>query len=246
MNESASEDNLEKYSPPETGPSDYVHSLTKMLALGAGAGDLFDHIVGPPIERRKREWMQKVGETLARLENENVITLEKLRSDEEFVSVLVQASRVAIRNHRKEKLRALRNAVLNTAIGGSPDETERQMFISLIDRFTVSHLRVLRALQDTNALVAQKGLTVDEDELRKPKWEFLERALPEFEDRDEFYEPIFDELNSRGLLNSEGRSRTICGSLQSSYTTSLGDRFLNFIEDPPDDLFGELKEIAED
>lgn len=246
-----SEDDLEKYSPPGTGPADYVHSLAKMLALGAGAGDLFDHIVGPPIERRRREWMQEVGEALARLESEGVITLEELRSDEEFVSVLVQASRVAIRNHREEKLRALRNAVLNTAIGSSPDETDRQIFISLIDRFTVSHLRILRVLHDTNSVIDERGLDLDTDKLREPKeargatFRFLVRAFPELESRDDLYEPITDELVNRGLLTSSASTATISSSLRPSYTTSLGDRFLSFIEDPPDDLFGELEEIEE-
>jgi hypothetical protein len=58
----------------------------------------------------------------------------------------MHATQAAIRNHQKEKLEALRNAVLNSAEKNALDEDIKLMFVSLIDTFTPWHLRILSSL----------------------------------------------------------------------------------------------------
>jgi hypothetical protein len=55
-----------------------------------------------------------------------------LPENQEFVSTLFQASAIALREHRREKLGALRNPVLNTAITTSGDENEGGMTVWLV------------------------------------------------------------------------------------------------------------------
>lgn len=60
----------------------------------------------------------------------------------------LQASHAAIRTHQEEKLKALRNAVLNIAIGRTPDEDEQAVFLWYIDSLTTWHLRILKFLEN--------------------------------------------------------------------------------------------------
>jgi hypothetical protein len=54
----------------------------------------------------------------------NDLTPERLATNEAFVTVTMQASQGAIRNHQQAKLEALRNAVLNSALPNPPQEDE--------------------------------------------------------------------------------------------------------------------------
>jgi hypothetical protein len=51
---------------------------------------------------------------------------------------------VAIRNHHKEKLKALRNAVLNSISPNLPEEDLQLMFLNWVDELTTWHLRILQ------------------------------------------------------------------------------------------------------
>ncbi|HET7057475.1 MAG TPA: hypothetical protein VFI05_02010, partial [Nitrospiraceae bacterium] len=87
------------------------------------------------------------------------LTTEKLAANETFVTVAMQASQMAIRNHQKEKLRALRNAVLNSALPNPPQEDEQMIFLRLVDQLTPWHLRVLRLFNDPVEWMKENGIT---------------------------------------------------------------------------------------
>src|ERR1700722_8641479 len=110
--------------------------------VGAAATELFSWFFRPAVERRREEWMGSVGETLEQLKSRGV-DLEALQSDEAFVDVVAQATHIAMRNHQEEKREALRNAIANSALQQTPDESKRQMFLQYIDMFTVWHLKVV-------------------------------------------------------------------------------------------------------
>lgn len=61
--------------------------------------------------------------------------------------VTLQASVIALRTSQKEKLEALKNAILNIANGQNVDESLQIMFLSFIERFTVWHIRLLELFQ---------------------------------------------------------------------------------------------------
>ena len=79
--------------------------------------------------------MTSIGEKLNELE-ENKFDLEKLKNDENFISVMMNASQMALRTHQEEKLDALRNAILNVAKGEAPDESVQHLFLNFVDFFT--------------------------------------------------------------------------------------------------------------
>lgn len=79
------------------------------------------------------------------------LTPEALAANEAFVTVTMHASQIAIRNHRKEKIDALRNAVFNAALLNPQHDDEQMIFIRLIDQLTPLHLAVLSLLRDPGA-----------------------------------------------------------------------------------------------
>ena len=60
------------------------------------------------------------------------LTPETLANDEAFVSAFAQATQSALRTHLKEKLDALRNAVLNVAVKMAPGDDLQTAFFTLI------------------------------------------------------------------------------------------------------------------
>ena len=78
---------------------------------------LFENVFSAPIEKRKQAWLEQLAEVVIEVQRRvDRLTTEKLATNETFVTVAMQASQMAIRNHQKGKLRALRNAVLNSAL----------------------------------------------------------------------------------------------------------------------------------
>ncbi len=60
----------------------------------------------------------------------------------------MQATQAALKTHQTEKLKALRNAVINVALRNEPDADRQQQFVAMVDRFTRTHLSLLRFFSD--------------------------------------------------------------------------------------------------
>lgn len=69
----------------------------------------------------------------------------------------VQATQTALRTHLEEKLKALKNAVVNVALGKEPDPDRQQQFRTLVDRFSDTHLVVLKFLNDPASHFQRRG-----------------------------------------------------------------------------------------
>src|SRR5436853_685215 len=103
---------------PQPSGWDHAHlavkaAISALPIAGGPAAELFAAIITPPLARRRDEWLQGLADGLASLEdNVQGFRVETLADREEFISAALQASHSAIRTHHKEKLEALRNAVL--------------------------------------------------------------------------------------------------------------------------------------
>jgi hypothetical protein len=60
----------------------------------------------------------------------------------------MQANQSAFRNHKKEKIDALRNAVLNSCLPGAPEDDIQMIFLNYIDELTPWHLRIMNLFDD--------------------------------------------------------------------------------------------------
>jgi hypothetical protein len=104
--------------------------------------------LSPPLEKRRNAWMKEVGRTLQELEKNRGIKLEELQTNEAFVTAVLQATQTALRNHQREKIEALRNAVINSASGINIEEDLQLQFIRYVEELAPSHFALLKFLAD--------------------------------------------------------------------------------------------------
>jgi len=218
----------EKYVVPKRTGGDTAHvgakaGLSAIPVVGGPAAELLQFLLQSPIEKRRDQWMLEVAEGLRTLEAEG-LRLEDLQSNDEFVSIVLQATHIALRTHQAQKRDALRNAVLNVANGSSVEDALQSLFLNLVDSFTEWHLRILKLF---HAPPVVPGLTMGGGA------NVLEYAIPELKGRRNYYDPIWRDLYLRGLVGSDSLHLTASAvTLSQKATTELGDKFLFFISAP--------------
>lgn len=210
---------------PQKEPADYAHALAKTIIASvprwwaAPASELFSLVIASPIEKRRDEFLEDIAwvvrETAARVDD---LQPEKLAQNDAFVSAVIYAARIAISTHQREKLDALRNAVLNVALSKTVEEEKHIVFLHLIEVFSVTHFEILR-------LFANRSI-------------FPAARMRELRERRALTDPMVIDLNDRGLLVdprpyvSRNREPTDSLTLQQWTLSPLGNEFLMFIAVP--------------
>lgn len=225
--------------PTKKSAGDFAREVGRaVVSLVPAAGGplqvVFENFFTSPIERRKDAWLQQLADVLKEVEGRVAeLTPEKLAENEAFVTVAMQASQIALRNHQQEKLEALRNAVLNAALSNPPQEDEQMIFLRLVDQLTPWHLRVLSVLNEPVQWMERHGVG-------NPGWGMgatstvLEHCLPELRGQRDTYDQIVRDLQSEGLL-SQGQFLHVMmtgGGMVGSRTANRGTRFIKFITSP--------------
>ena len=149
----------DQYTPPKSDKGDVAHTLAKAAVsavpyIGGPAAELFNLVIVSPLEKRRQAWMEKVADALRLLESRQGLNLEELQTNDTFVNVLIQASSIALRNHQKEKIEALKNAVINSALGINMREEFQLPFIRYIDELIPPHLLLLKYLYDNEPSIS--------------------------------------------------------------------------------------------
>ena len=105
--------------------------------------------LGWRLEQRRDEWFTQLATALEETRRRvGDLDFEKLADSPVFVDAVVTTCRIVEHTHQEEKLAALRNAVLNSVAVDAPDTDTQAIFLSLVDRYTPSHLRILTMLDD--------------------------------------------------------------------------------------------------
>ena len=208
--------------------------VSAIPAAGGPIQVVFENVFSAPIEKRKQAWLEKLADVVTELQQRvEGLTAENLAANEIFITVAMQASQVAIRNHQNEKLEALRNAVLNSGLPHPPEEDEQLIFVRLIDQLTPWHLRLLAVLNHPVQWMEQNGVTY-------PGWgtggvsHVIEHCLPDLRGKRETYEQLVRDLQAEGLLGQgQYLHVTMTGhGMVESRTTDRGKRFIKFITAP--------------
>jgi hypothetical protein len=228
----------ENQTPPKPTKTDLAHTATRagigsIPVFGNAAAELFNQVVAPPIERRLHEWRESVGEQLKALEDAGFVTVASLQESDEFVSVVVKASQIAVTTHNDAKRNALRNAILNTALGIEPDESMRQMFLRFIDELTGWHVRILHLFQDARDWYQKQNRQPPQYMIAGSLSQMITDAYPELKGQRELLELIHKDLGARGLTATGNFHTNMSGSgVYEKRTTDFGDRFLRLISKP--------------
>jgi len=226
-----------KHNPPKPDQKDRAITITRAVisaipTIGGPAVEIFAALVTPPLEGRRQEWMSEIGEALSKLEEDNEINFELLQKNEVFIDTLLQSSQIALRNSQTEKLEALKNAIINSALPEPPDQATQFIFLRNIDEITEWHIRILKLFQSPEEWFNEHGINHKIFELGGLD-NILVKAYPQLAGKRTLYDRIWNDLYSRGLTNTEhlytmlGRS-----GLMAKRTSELGDEFLKFIEKP--------------
>lgn len=228
-----------------------VSAAIQLVPVVGGLGaDLFKSVVAPPLSKRQDKLLIMVAEGLVALRDQRAnFDIEKLSEDEGFISTTItHALHVGLRTHQEEKLAALRNAVLNSALPNAPDDDLQLMFVNLIDRFTSWHLEILSYSANPRAYGEQKGIIYpktrsETGDLTTPILHgmsgVLEFTFPELASRHTFCRQVVRELYAQGLTGGDvydqGKSFSEWAGLLEPYTlfiSELGKEFLIFITSP--------------
>jgi hypothetical protein len=231
--------NEEVTEKPKAGVADAGHLAVRMAlsaipVVGGAAKELFNSIIAPPLAKRQAEWMESIAERLEMLEKQVAgFKIESLSSNENFISTVFYATTLNIRNHQEEKIEALQNAVLNTALNIAIEEDLEHIFLNFIDELTPSHLKVLKYFESPEEWFKLKDKDISGYYMGAAIDVFFD-AFPELAKNTDFARQIINDLSARGLSNNleSMQVMTSLGSMIGPKITPLGKLFLNFITSP--------------
>jgi hypothetical protein len=112
-----------------------------------GGADLFKFIVSPSLEKRKERWMQLVADAIRELQAQPGFSIEMLRENEEFTTLLMQTTQAAYKTHLEEKHLLLKDGLRNAYSSKMPFDI-KYIYLNLLDKFNPVHLAVLRVVEE--------------------------------------------------------------------------------------------------
>ena len=224
--------------PPEKSIGDDLHSLGKGVlscipGVGGVVAELFEMVITPPLARRREVWMSQVAEALNELrETISGFSWDKLKEDETFLDIFLQAGQIALRSHHAEKIVALKNAVCNSALKINLEETQQLVFLRYIDELTIVHLKLLDLMRDPRQW--EKNNNKQFPQLVNGKLaQIIYHAFPELKAQEALTELFVNDLQTRGLLQEVNIHGTLTfHGLMAARSTEMGSCFLRYISDP--------------
>ena len=229
-----------KYEPPKKGVSDGAHALARaglgaIPLAGAASIELLSAIVTPSLEKRRDDWMNEVGEGLRELEDRVGVILEELGSNDQFIDIAIDATQIALKTSIKEKRKALKNVILNTALPEPPEESLQKLFLSFIDTLTVWHIKLTKLFYDPQEYCEENNLPIPNIQMGALS-HLVEDVFPDLRGKRDLYDLIWKDLYSRALVNTDGLHVMMTGSgMLAKRTTQIGDMFLEYIKNPIED-----------
>jgi hypothetical protein len=226
---------------PQPTEADAVYATARgLVSLIPDAGvidQLLSLVLAPSLVRRRDEWLKDLADVVEELKKRvDNFNIEDLAQNEAFVSATIQASRIAAGTHKEDKRKILRNALLNIALGGGPDEDTQQIFLNIVDAFTASHVRVLDVLwrgpnlMDGKTLWDQNHVPMNARNYGKA----IELLVPQLKGQGALAEYILTDLRSRGFtqLNALTMAFPTGGTI-----TGIGVQFMRFVLHPDERPF---------
>lgn len=185
------------------------------------------------LNERRDDWLEDLAEAVEALgERVDGFDVDALVANPLFVDAVVSAARTVEHTHQEEKLTALRNAVLNSALPGAPDADMQAILLGLVDRLTPSHLRFLTMWNDPPAWFESRGLTPPQGGMIASRTQTVEAGLPEMAGDKEFYLLLASDLYSAELMSAGVMGSGSAGALMDRLTTGFGRQLVEFISPP--------------
>jgi len=141
-----------------------VGAATALVTHGAPVG--LDVAVVGCIDGLRSMWTKRQTEltvnVVAELEALKIDVQKLIAENEHFGTVFTMAIREAVATHEQDKIEALKNAVVNTAVGIDIDEEIQLILLAKIGEMSAAHIRVLRAYAEYEDGDFNKPIGMDE------------------------------------------------------------------------------------
>jgi hypothetical protein len=214
---------------PQKQPDDRAYDATRfvlsLFPTGAGT-EILSLILAAPVVRRRDEWLVEVASAVDDiLKWKEGLTFESLQQNEQFISALIVATRIATSTHNKEKRRMLRNILIKVGTFCNIDEDLQFVYLRVVDDLSPIHVKILEFFWRGNSrIVAVNGGMMPQGNKRQ---EFVDKLLPELKGKSHL-DQIIQDLRSRGLCTAQD----ITAGMGSQVMTNHGIGFLGFILSP--------------
>lgn len=216
---------------PKKSASDHTHAiirgaLSAIPVVGGPLAIIFETVFSAPIDKRREEWISSLSIAIDELtKNVDGLSPEALSKNEAFISVAMQATQIALRNHQQEKIAALKNAVINTVLDKSIDENKALIFTRIIDEITPLHIIVLAFLNKPEDYEKELQAKTRPTFIHYPNnMSIFEAYYPELGSSSSLVRQVIKELYAKGFLYFESAHMG-----NSKVTTEFGQEFLAFI-----------------
>ena len=220
----------------ETPTKEDAHHLllTTLTSSIPVVGEILKFLFEDPAMKRRDDWIQSLAERIQKLE-ENNINIENLKDNENFISAVFYASSIAVKTHSEEKHAILLNALTNTALFTSTDETKQTIFLNLINEFTDLHALLLEFFHNPEEKITQLERSLNTEFYGGSFIQLLKEYYKDKHFDDEILELVVNSLYSNKLItinNQNITTRMTRDGLLTKRTTATGDEFIKFITNP--------------
>lgn len=216
--------------------ADTIHAIGSLaVSLVPGASELFNFLFTSPAMKRRDDWIESLEQRIIFLTNNQGVSIESLKNNEEFISAVFYASSLSLKTHLEEKRKILLNAVTNIAQNNDMHEAKQQIFFNYINEFSVLHIKLLKFFNNPEENILKENIHIDDMYFSSSLIEILLQCHLAHQNEEPLIIPLVDSLYSYGLINIEPQSlktQMTSSGLVASRTTPLGKDFLKFISDP--------------
>jgi hypothetical protein len=123
-------------------------AIATIPVIGAMLAAIAQAIYPGPQAEADREWMKDVVDRLNKLEEDDIIDIEKLTQDARFDRVVKRLVRDVQNEGEEEKRKAYKAVVINYAKGRTFEDADEKRMLGYLERYSALHLKVLGLMAD--------------------------------------------------------------------------------------------------
>lgn len=215
-------------------PGEHILNIIKAGLATApfcgGLASLMSDYIPSSKMRRLEEFAEQLTTDLNELRDR--VNESKILSDE-FAFIFEKCFRGVAENYQAEKLESFRGILLNTAIGSSLSEDEKEFFLNLVTNLSALHIRILKFMAEPIPYLTAHGISPDR--IHGGFSDFFPIAISGVDL--EVIKSAFGDLHQYGFISTD---KSIFATMTSSQglhllgnrVTEVGKKFVNFCTRP--------------
>lgn len=207
--------------------------ISSVPTIGGAALEIFNSVIASPVQQRRDQWLEHLADVVNQLVRDvESVSFESLKNNDEFISIVMEASTIAIKNHQAEKLNALKNAIKHTITQNQIDFDTKKKFLSLIDLLTITHVKLLVFFLEPKSHFSSEEYTQLTSSMGGSIKGVISKAFLDFNQSQDIYISFIHDLENYGLISEIPLNAMMTGGgTISPRITPLGRLFLEFIRE---------------